>query len=125
MQTLAHRRSLGIAGVLLLLASLFHGDGSGRRPPRRLSTEQHGPTGRADRSPRAFGLEHLGLRRLGHPDSSVVLNAGYTLELCVKGGPALLIYTVTAGWRALTPPADCRSGQCPMRNAPSLGRLST
>ena len=109
METLAHRRKLGIAGVLLLLASLFTviaGPASAAgtffdgncNPQNGWSEQDSGAWGSTTAAGGAVTVD---------------LNAGYSLELCVKGGPGYMVYTVSTPGESgpYYPPANCGRNQ--------------
>ena len=109
METLAHRRRLGIAGVLLLLASLFTviaGPASAAgtffdgncNPQNGWSEQDSGAWGSTTAAGGAVTVD---------------LNAGYSLELCVKGGPGYMVYTVSTPGESgpYYPPANCGRNQ--------------
>ncbi|MGI8513549.1 MAG: hypothetical protein ACR2NT_00125 [Acidimicrobiia bacterium] len=109
METLAHRRRLGIAGVLLLLASLFTviaGPASAAgtffdgncNPQNGWSEQDSGAWGSTTAAGGAVTVD---------------LNAGYSLELCVKGGSGYMVYTVSTPGESgpYYPPANCGRNQ--------------
>ncbi|MFN2487060.1 MAG: hypothetical protein ABR609_10725 [Acidimicrobiia bacterium] len=109
METLAHRRRLGIAGVLLLLASLFTviaGPASAAgtffdgncNPQNGWSEQDSGEWGSTTAAGGAVTVD---------------LNAGYSLELCVKGGSGYMVYTVSTPGESgpYYPPANCGRNQ--------------
>ena len=100
MNGLLIRRTTGI-GVMLLMASLVVMVGLPVAAIEGNCTETEGWTVGATSGP--WGT----ITNNGDGSVTVVANAGYSLELCVKGGSGYEIYNVTGSGGTFWPPADC------------------
>ena len=103
------RRATSAAGVLLLLASLIVAVGLPAAAIEGNCTNEDGGW-QVNVTSGAWGS----ITNNGDGSVSVTLNAGYSLELCVKGGNGYSVYNLTATGGPFWPPADCGQGtqQC-------------
>ncbi len=107
MKKLVTRRTSGI-GVFLLLMSLVMAVGLPVAATNDNRTQQKGGWD-VNVTSGAWGT----ITDNGNDSVSVTLNAGYSLELCVKGGNGFAVYTVTSSGGTFWPPADCGNAQRP------------
>lgn len=106
---LAKRRVMGVSGALLLLMALVMMLAAPAVAIEGNCTEQDGGWDVGVTSGPWGSITNN-----GNGSVSVTLNAGYSLELCVKGGNGYLIYEVSSSGGPFWPPSDCGqgAGQC-------------
>jgi hypothetical protein len=102
------RRATSAAGVMLLLASLIVAVGL---PAAAIDGNCNTQGGWQENvTSGAWGT----ITNNGDGSVSVSLNAGYSLDLCVKGGSGYEVYSLTSSGGPFWPPANCGAGtqQC-------------
>ncbi|HKY47987.1 MAG TPA: hypothetical protein VJQ79_08410 [Acidimicrobiia bacterium] len=102
------RRATSAAGVLLLLTSLIVAVGL---PAAAIDGNCNTQGGWQEN---VTSGEWGTITNNGNGSVSVTLNAGYSLELCVKGGSGYEVYNLTSSGGPFWPPANCGQGtqQC-------------